>query len=274
MNILHILREIVAALTGAFLALSGLGTPPPADQVAQIASTTDAVVQEAVQEAEVVTKKDVAAAYELGQSVGRLRALAEATTTAQAPVPPIVNPLSTPNNTVVNPMNTDTSAPSSSSAGNAPAPAVTESSPPTAPASQARIEIGPARTAKGLDAAYAALPEYCKLEDNSNPIVHNAIDCGWTANPYPENGEIDLVAFLYDADGSVNKTAPMQITATDPRQNRTKNGTGSLVGAYFGGKLFKEFGYTFSYFFFTPGEHTITFSANGMSESVTLVAVE
>lgn len=67
------------------------------------------------------------------------------------------------------------------------------------------------------------------------------------------------------------KDAQVAVVATDSTQNKTINGTGNLI------KLPKSDGgkdevyyYPYTYQFKTTGKHTITFTCNGMSESVDL----
>lgn len=154
---------------------------------------------------------------------------------------------------------------STSVVSSAPAQASTPTVPASIPTSQARIEIVNYPT--DLTRQYSAMPASCKLVIGSN---YNDVDC--SPNAYPNNGDVTLKAVLYHDDGSVNQTGVMQISATDARQNKTFNGTGDIVTFYKGDQKQQVYGYVFGYHFLVSGDHTITFSANGLSKSVTLMA--
>jgi hypothetical protein len=131
-------------------------------------------------------------------------------------------------------------------------PTMTETSPtpstePTAPvaeapASQARIEIINYIPGKGLGREYKAAPE---IVDESNYI--------------------EIGAVVYNADGSDAKDATVTITATDESQNKVLNGTGDINRA-----SGNHYYFAFHYEFKTAGDHTITFSANDITKSVTV----
>lgn len=133
------------------------------------------------------------------------------------------------------------------------------------PVSQARIDV--VNYSTDLTRQYTAMPTGCKLIIGSN---YNDVDC--SPSSYPTNGDVTLKAILYNDDGSVNQSAVMQITATDSRQNKTFNGTGNIVTFYKDAQKQQVYGYVFGYHFLAPGEHIITFSAQGLSKSVTIMA--
>lgn len=74
-----------------------------------------------------------------------------------------------------------------------------------------------------------------------------------------------LGAIVTDASGNVDKTATMTVTTDDEAQNTTIVGTGNFWGA-----PHNVYYYPYTYLFRTAGEHQITFTANGVSASVTL----
>jgi hypothetical protein len=108
------------------------------------------------------------------------------------------------------------------------------------PVSLARIEIVNPWPGKGLGRQYKAAPQ---ISDESNYI--------------------EIGAVLYNADGIVNTSAPMTVSATDSSQNKNLNGTGNYSPRVEGGYY-----YPFTYEFKSPGEHTITFQANGITKAV------
>lgn len=71
-------------------------------------------------------------------------------------------------------------------------------------------------------------------------------------------------AVVYNSSGYVDKAATVNITATDASQNKTITGTGTCSSdnvCY----------YTYGYLFTTPGLNTITFSADGVNQVVTVL---
>lgn len=133
---------------------------------------------------------------------------------------------------------------------NAPVPVeITNSAPvPTVstPMSQARIEIISPIAGKGLGRdPYTA----------ADPIVD-------------ESNYVEIGAVLYGDDGAVLNTPEMVVTATDDTQDKTMEGTGTLYGQ----RPNFTYYYPFHYEFHTPGDHTITFSANGLTQIVTIHA--
>lgn len=143
--------------------------------------------------------------------------------------------------------------------------APTQTAPEPVPVSQARIEI--VNNTNDLSRKYTAMPSGCKLIIGSN---YNDVDCSPAG--YPSNGDVTLKAVLYNADGSVNQNATMQITATDDHQNKTFNGTGDIVTFYKDGQKQQVYGYVYGYHFLSRGTHAITFRANGLEKAVALDA--
>lgn len=133
---------------------------------------------------------------------------------------------------------------------------------PETPVSQARIEI--VNNPGDLTKDYSVLPAACKLLYGSN---FNEVDCGGINS---DAGHVLLKVVLYNDDGSVNQTATMDVSATDDRQNKALNGTGDMVPIMLNGQRTQVYGYIFGYYFLSAGAHQITFTANGVSKSVTL----
>ncbi len=100
----------------------------------------------------------------------------------------------------------------------------------------------------------------------------NGTDVGYVASSTVENESnyIVLGLIVYDDAGENTRTAVVTVTATDASQNKTMNGTGNQKTMYYDGIAKVMWFYPFSYDFRFAGQHTITFSANGMTESVTL----
>lgn len=74
-----------------------------------------------------------------------------------------------------------------------------------------------------------------------------------------------LGATLYNDDGSMNRSAQMTVTTDDATQDKTLFGTGNILP---GGNPYYPFVYTFK----SSGPHTINFTANGQTQSITLSA--
>ena len=248
MDILGLLKAFIAAMTGAFLAITGLGTAAPtATQVQEVASTTqevvqatDAIVEETVATTPSPTSDDVRQAYELGKTVGKLEAATQqitsqpTTTMTQAQPPaPAPEPVA------------DTVEPTSAGVGTTEPPP----EPPVAaaPVSQARIEIAPVTLARPLDRTFVHVEGVESVD----------------AAPSHDNWA-DIAAFVYGDDGQNTRTATVVVTATDASQNATFVGTGNVQKG--------RFYFPFNYLFKTAGQHTVTFTANGLSESVTMTA--
>lgn len=77
---------------------------------------------------------------------------------------------------------------------------------------------------------------------------------------------IDIAAIVR-IDGQVDKESTVEITATDSTQNKTEVGTADIGRIQGDPNQYRM--YSFRYVFKTPEDHTITFSTNGVSESVT-----
>jgi hypothetical protein len=85
---------------------------------------------------------------------------------------------------------------------------------------------------------------------------------------------IELGLVVRDDADKVVKNVEVVITATDESQNKTLSNTGNVTPIYVDGvKIITPF-YPFSYAFKTPGEHIITFVAEGLTQSVTLTVAE
>ena len=76
-----------------------------------------------------------------------------------------------------------------------------------------------------------------------------------------------------DAGKPVDNTT-VTVTATDSSQNKTINGTGDVTPIYEDGVKIKMPYYHFSYQFKMPGEHIITFTADGLTQVVNLIIAE
>lgn len=115
----------------------------------------------------------------------------------------------------------------------------------------------------GVDVGFRTLPTGCGLVPNS---IHNEANC-----QYAENNFIWIRADVYGDDGLNTRNAVVKVSTTDPLQDRTMDGTGNLAGS----SQYPNPGnyyYDFTYFFLKPGTHTITFSANGVFNSITINA--
>ncbi len=249
------MKGIIGAISLVVLSLFGTGVTPQAPQITAIATTTDAVVQQAISEATTTTKDDVAQAYELGKSVGRLQEKVQSLPTSpKVIVNPIVNPNPMQENTNQTPSVTagapSQPAPSVTAPSSTPAPtsAPVETQTPTAPVSLAHIEIVSPFPSKGLGREYKASPEI--------------ID---------ERNYIELGAIVYGDDGKPMDNTIVFITATDQAQNKTEKGTGDVMNIWVNGDRRQVPVYSFHYEFKTPGDHKVVFTANGMFQEVTLI---
>jgi hypothetical protein len=115
--------------------------------------------------------------------------------------------------------------------------------------SQKKIEIISPMANKGLGRTYLARPI---LKDEFNYI--------------------DIGLVVYDDDGKIVDNVKVDVVATDTSQNKSMNGTGNVTRIYPDGSVRVVPYYFYEYEFRTPGEHTITFSAEGLTKSVTLNA--
>lgn len=134
----------------------------------------------------------------------------------------------------------------------------------------------PAPTSPQPEPTVQPLPEQPKPSMSEikiiSPIPVKGLGRSYTAQPQvvDESNYIDIGILVKNDDGSVNKDATVTITATDESQNKTLKGTGNLYTYYVDGNKRQDYYYPFHYEFRSVGDHTITFSANGMTESVTL----
>ena len=122
------------------------------------------------------------------------------------------------------------------------------------PVSQARIDIINPLAGKGSNVPHSTSPAF---DERGNP-----------------KNEMYIGAVLYSDDGEATGHPIMTVTATDASQNKTINGTGGVTPIYVNGQKRVVSFYSFSYEFKTVGEHVITFSANGISQSVTVTVSE
>lgn len=83
------------------------------------------------------------------------------------------------------------------------------------------------------------------------------------AEPKDELNQVYIGAVVTTADGSNERSADVSVTCTDSSQNKTIKGTGDFTGA-----PQNVYYYPFTYDIHTTGEHTITFTAGGVSQSV------
>lgn len=109
-----------------------------------------------------------------------------------------------------------------------------------APVSQAKIELFSEDKATGLGRTY-------------NAVTDPAVERWDQASDYSNFVVINFIA--YNEEGKKESHADVKVTATDSSQSKQ-----------LGGKQ------EYQYLFKTPGEHTITFEAYGVSKSVTLTA--
>ena len=242
MNLLDMLKALLGAITAVFLGVSGPQIPHPQDAV-QLASSTDAVVQEVVKTTKETTPSDVAQAYELGKAVGRLEQKATQITN-QASIPMQESTSTSASKTTSTP-----AAPTASS----PAPETTTA---PAPASQARIEIVNPIPGKGLGREYKAAPE---IVDESNYI--------------------ELGAVLYNDAGEPVADQEVRVAVQGPKGNddamwaKRMVGTGNVMNTWKDGQRIQVPVYPYHYEFNVAGEHKITFtSASGLTAEVTLNA--
>lgn len=131
----------------------------------------------------------------------------------------------------------------------APAPVVA-----AAPASLARIDVISPYPGKGLNMQHSTSTAF---DQSGNP-----------------KNEMDIGAVVYGDDGEAIKSATVVVVATDPTQGKLINGTGNVTPIYVNGQKNVVPFYSFHYEFKTVGEHVITFSANGVSQSVTVTVSE
>lgn len=125
------------------------------------------------------------------------------------------------------------------------------------------IEIVSPISLKGLGREYFAISE-----EAATHLANN--DPGsWI----DESNYIYLGAVIRDANNEeILKTPTVTVTATDAAQNKTLVGTGNYSPMLWkeNKTYFAGYYYPFNYEFYTPGTHTITFSSNGATASVSL----
>lgn len=78
---------------------------------------------------------------------------------------------------------------------------------------------------------------------------------------------VQLKGVLTAPDGSNDRTSTVTITTDDETQKETLLGTGD-----FWGNPKNLYYYAFTYYFKTPGDHTVTFSVGDVSQTITLKA--
>lgn len=89
-----------------------------------------------------------------------------------------------------------------------------------------------------------------------------------------EQNYIVLGLIVRDDSGNEIKNVPVTITATDSIQNKTLNGTGDIRKIYIDGIPKTVPYYEFYYEFKTPGDHTITFTAEELTTQITVSVSE
>lgn len=250
MDILAILKGILAAITASILALTG--SPVMQHQtVAQIASSADQVIQQAVANAPETKPVDVTDAYDIGKSIGYLQGYAD----SQQKVAEITNQSTTTMNAT---STAGSSTPTPSTGGQTSGAPVqnepivdtaAQQSPTSAPASQARIEVVNPIPGKGLDRSYISAPE--------------------VAN---ESNYIEIGFVIYDDAGLPVSDATAQVVTTDMDQNKILKGTGNVMSIYIDGQKRQTPYYPFHYEFHVAGQHRIVFTANGMQKEVDVTA--
>jgi hypothetical protein len=90
--------------------------------------------------------------------------------------------------------------------------------------------------------------------------------------------EIYLGVVYYNEKGINNLKPDVKVETTDASQNKVIKGTGRdeqiITGkVLMDGKMVKIGFYSYVYKFNAPGQHTIIFTVNGITESVTLTAI-
>ena len=245
MSILSILKALAGAITAAFLSITGSGAAPQPAQVQEIASTTDAVVTEAIRTAATTTPDDVQQAYELGKQIGQMQAKADqitsTTTTNMAPAQP---PAPAP--AIGNGGTTAPAAPAPSAPATASAPA------PTAPASLVRIDVINPIAGKGV-----------------RPGISTSSDPDERGNP---SNEVIVGAVVYGDDGQPTDSATVTVAPTDAAQGKTIVGTGDITPIYVNGERRLVPVYMFTYEVKASGPNEIAFLALGASGKVSFDA--
>lgn len=131
--------------------------------------------------------------------------------------------------------------------------------------------LGPKPDSYGTDRGYVAYDwDYL----NSTPsIADNERPKGFT---FPDESNIINIGLVCrDEKGNPVNKAVVTVEATDSTQNKTIHGTGNVTKIRNAeGEESSVHYYPFNYQFKTAGEHTITFTCNGISESVTVTVVD
>lgn len=127
-----------------------------------------------------------------------------------------------------------------------------------APASKARIDIISPTPGLGLNRKHTTSLELDQ-DGKGNPM--NAIAVG---------------AVVYGDDGEPTRSAAVQVTIKTPsgEQSRPMSGTGAMIPIYPNGQKQVVPVYILHYEFAEAGEHTITFSSGGVSQSVAVQVSE
>ncbi len=109
-----------------------------------------------------------------------------------------------------------------------------------------------------------------------SPINGKGLGRKYVANKeiVDESNYIELGLIVRNDAGESMKDAKAVIEATDEDQNKTLIGTGNVTKIYNGEIPESVYYYPFHYEFKNAGQHTITFTANGMTEVITLDVAE
>ncbi len=122
------------------------------------------------------------------------------------------------------------------------------------PASLARIEIINPFASKGSNVEHSTSSDF---DERGNPM-----------------NEMDIAAIVHDKDGDPTSTDTVTVSTPDSSQDKKIVGTGAVTPMYKDGKQDLVPIYNFHYVFKSKGEHKIVFSANGISESITVIVTE
>ena len=241
MDIINILKALVGSMVAVILSITGqvtVATTTP-QMVVEVASTTDAIVRQ-VEEIATTTPSTLIQAYELGKTVGELKARVEMLDTIPVQATTTLKVVQSV------PMPTEIPQPTTAKIINQP---IQDTMTKTIPTKQTRIDIVSPIPSKGIDRKHVASPTV-KGEDNY----------------------VVLAAIVYYENGNPDKFAKVVISTTDKSQDKVLNGTGDIVTIYPNGAKRQVFGYVYSYDFRTSGDHTITFATNGVEKSVVINA--
>ncbi len=104
-----------------------------------------------------------------------------------------------------------------------------------------------------------------------NPMAGKGLGRTYEASPeiVDEKNYIEIGILCRD-NGVVVNDQVVTVEATDETQNKTLNGTGDIYTTYVNNQKTKYYYYPYHYEFKTSGDHTITFTCQGVSEQVTL----